>query len=93
MVLEERHGQRDQVIEIDRLVRLQGGRIAAKAFAARDFALVPGILARLVGETRALFQFEISDCSLRMVALSTLPASSETIPKQSVESRIEKLGL
>ena len=37
-------------------------------------------LAAMSGDTSAFFQLEMTDCSLRMVALSTLPARSETMP-------------
>jgi hypothetical protein len=55
MVLEERHRQRDQVIEIDRLVGLQGGRIAGEGIRGEQFGVVLRVLAGLVGrDQRAL---------------------------------------
>jgi hypothetical protein len=49
MVFEEGDGQRDQVVEIDRLIRPQRCRVTREGVGGKRFRFVAGVLARLVG--------------------------------------------
>jgi hypothetical protein len=43
LALEKRHGQGDQIIEVDRLISLQGGRITRERVCRESFGFVPGV--------------------------------------------------
>ena len=48
LAFEERHGNRDQIVKVDRLVRLQSRRITVESIGGESLAVVLCILPRLV---------------------------------------------
>jgi hypothetical protein len=80
VLVEQLDRQRDEVVEIDRLIRLERRRVAGVGERGEFSVSFSTFFRATSGETSAFFQFEISVCRRRIVALSALPERSEMMP-------------